>query len=618
MQDLDSQKKKLDVLYTELIECLNHSMNAVMDLKTNESKFSELKTDFIKAFTKNVKDAKSQMDAIKKNVVWDHLVIAFFGETNAGKSTIIETFRIIFNETTREKKLYRFDHPYFWTKFFRFIRNLFRKKNKELYQYGIDGDIVGDGSPDFTKQHKGYELHLEDNNLFTLIDVPGIEGNEVFFQKDVQADLLKAHCVFYVQGHNKQPDEATAIKIRKYLNEWVSVYAIYNVRSNADQYMDPSDRNTLMSENVKQVETLIQRTFSRLIGRKFKGTLCTQGLLALCSYARFSKKHEDLIRKQQKLIHHFGSADNIWNFSQFDKLKDSVDYMNDHYLDEIIEANKLKYIRVSQDIIKQINETIQEEKEKINSFSNGLHRFFDGIQSELNTTQTYIYSDVNGVIDKTFTDLNNYVFDCIEHDIKVEPSKLQKRAKIQLKAGITESLTKRINNLNQDIKDMKRDLDNNDELSIGRIVISPNIPNINLNKAMDELGIHWSDVFSFGSTVANLAITGVFFGPVGAAIGCVLGGVFGLVKYSFGDGGKGKAKAKASEELDQAKQLVRQNLNGIIDGINKKINSNVSDMTNKLNKEIVNLASMNSTIDNLKREITIKANNLKTSHYGTI
>lgn len=47
---------------------------------------------------------------------------------------------------------------------------------------------------------------------FTLIDVPGIEGNEEEFKDVIQVALHKAHCVFYVQGHNKKPDEATAKK----------------------------------------------------------------------------------------------------------------------------------------------------------------------------------------------------------------------------------------------------------------------------------------------------------------------------------------------------------------------------------------------------------------------
>lgn len=44
---------------------------------------------------------KQEIDQLKKNSEWDKFCIAFFGETNAGKSTIIESLRIIYDEETR-------------------------------------------------------------------------------------------------------------------------------------------------------------------------------------------------------------------------------------------------------------------------------------------------------------------------------------------------------------------------------------------------------------------------------------------------------------------------------------------------------------------------------------
>ena len=44
---------------------------------------------------------KDEIEKLKKSSEWDKFCIAFFGETNAGKSTIIETLRIIYDEETR-------------------------------------------------------------------------------------------------------------------------------------------------------------------------------------------------------------------------------------------------------------------------------------------------------------------------------------------------------------------------------------------------------------------------------------------------------------------------------------------------------------------------------------
>lgn len=46
-------------------------------------------------------DFKKEIETLENASEWDKFCIAFFGETNAGKSTIIETLRIIYDEETR-------------------------------------------------------------------------------------------------------------------------------------------------------------------------------------------------------------------------------------------------------------------------------------------------------------------------------------------------------------------------------------------------------------------------------------------------------------------------------------------------------------------------------------
>lgn len=42
---------------------------------------------------------------LEQHAEWDKFTLAFFGETNAGKSTIIESLRILFDETSRRQML---------------------------------------------------------------------------------------------------------------------------------------------------------------------------------------------------------------------------------------------------------------------------------------------------------------------------------------------------------------------------------------------------------------------------------------------------------------------------------------------------------------------------------
>lgn len=178
IQGLSSQDE-IKKAYKTLQEILLSTQLEVSDLDGVNSQFNTVKEKIAFAFDSKIKEAKKELDVALKDTVWDNLVIAFFGETNAGKSTIIETFRILFDD----------------------------KRKKE------DGLIVGDGRHDFTKTYDEYHLSIA-GHPFTLIDVPGIEGNEAEFKDVIKTALHKAHCVFYVQGHNKKPDRATAEKLR--------------------------------------------------------------------------------------------------------------------------------------------------------------------------------------------------------------------------------------------------------------------------------------------------------------------------------------------------------------------------------------------------------------------
>lgn len=298
-----SSKDEIKKAYKNLQEILQSTQRDVFDLNGVNSQFNTVKGKIAFAFDSKIKEAKKELDVALKDTVWDNLVIAFFGETNAGKSTIIETFRILFDD----------------------------KRKKE------DGLIVGDGRHDFTKTYEEYHLSIA-GHPFTLIDVPGIEGNESEFKDVIKTALHKAHCIFYVQGHNKKPDRATAEKIKKYLGDWVKVYSIYNVRGGVSNYDEEEERETLITSGILKAESLIRAEFKTILGDVYAGHVTLQGLLAMSAKASFSSKREDLIRGQQKLLKYFGgSADKVLEFSQFKTLITLVEQKSSNFKSEIIE-----------------------------------------------------------------------------------------------------------------------------------------------------------------------------------------------------------------------------------------------------------------------------------------
>ena len=139
-QSSTSQALKEETMakYRSLSSALDDSLKEIFRLHPSNDEFASLISDLIQTLQNKIEELRYEVDVNLQNLRWDKLVIAFFGETGAGKSTIIETFRILFDPNRDTKN---------------------------------DGAIVGDGRPDFTKEAKEYELSIN-GRPFILVDVP--------------------------------------------------------------------------------------------------------------------------------------------------------------------------------------------------------------------------------------------------------------------------------------------------------------------------------------------------------------------------------------------------------------------------------------------------------------
>lgn len=92
-------KSKIDSII-ERIEQIKRLQNDEQDAVQNEKASNQLK--------KIQEEINKSIDEFKDNSEWNKFTISFFGETNAGKSTIIETLRILLGESTKIKQQKKF------------------------------------------------------------------------------------------------------------------------------------------------------------------------------------------------------------------------------------------------------------------------------------------------------------------------------------------------------------------------------------------------------------------------------------------------------------------------------------------------------------------------------
>ena len=91
------------------IEVLSRTNELIENLKaTNKQNDETVKKEvesLISSIENDNKKLKNLIDELERDGEFEKFSIAFFGQTNAGKSTIIEALRILFNEENRAKTI---------------------------------------------------------------------------------------------------------------------------------------------------------------------------------------------------------------------------------------------------------------------------------------------------------------------------------------------------------------------------------------------------------------------------------------------------------------------------------------------------------------------------------
>jgi hypothetical protein len=137
--------------------------------------------------------------------------------------------------------------------------------------------------------------------------------------------------------------------------------------------------------------------------------------------------------------------------------------------------------------------------------------------------------------------------------------------------------------------------------------------NLQVDGALKELKIKFSDVFSSIIDVGGLALTGgALFGPIGILVGALIGGVLSILKKTIlGDGGKGKAKHKIEKELRKSYGDNLPLLNKQISILNKNIDNSRDKIINQIKDEKHNLLSFSKTINMTRISLEKFVTNLK-------
>ncbi len=584
------EKRLTEQRVLNYLNTLSLKLKEIEGITSDNYKFTEIQKTYVDTFASCIEKGEKRLKEISDGAVWDNLVIAFFGETNAGKSTIIETFRILFEESER-------------------------KQDMETYQGGVDGLIVGTGESDYTQVYKEYKMNIG-GVPFTLIDVPGIEGNEAKYEEEIRMALNKAHYVFYVHGMNKKPDEGTATKIKKYLRNWVKVYSIYNVRGIPSDYEEAKERRRLLTRSKRKIEAQTKRVFRRVLGETYVGNISLQGHLALCANAQFSEKRVDLQRGQDKLFQYFGSKEKIFKFSLFQSLIKIVKKKARDYVKEIVEANKERHKALLRTLYYELDDTSNQKQKEIDELKEIIKTFKNGVIQDFADCKTNINSLLLSKYNAMFTSIREKVYFAIDKKLKKEKeyneileSEVKKTSRV-----MAECVSKQLELLNENIKKREEQLSHK-ILSV--TVKSETTLNftIDLKDAIDKLRINFSDITHLlSSNLSMLFIVLNSWNPVGwIALGLnAMGVIFGRRDR------KGEAKEEVRVVLSKAKSENRDKIKEIILSIQNTLDDECRNIMASVNDAALALRRISKLLNDTKGSLKEEYWHLKRLKYGKI
>lgn len=96
------QAVQFNRLYKDISESLESTQGDLSSLTLDNQEGKEKLSGIVAQLASIKSHFDSELALLQENAEWENFVIAFFGETNAGKSTVIESLRILFNEESRQ------------------------------------------------------------------------------------------------------------------------------------------------------------------------------------------------------------------------------------------------------------------------------------------------------------------------------------------------------------------------------------------------------------------------------------------------------------------------------------------------------------------------------------
>ncbi len=460
---------------------------------------------------------------------------------------------------------------------------------KEMQPYG-DGFLVGNGAMDFTRKIHSYDFNINGKTL-TLLDVPGIEGNENNLVPEITRAVKKSHAVFYVTSKDSTPEEGTLVKIKNYLNDQAEVWSIYNKRvTNVSALKE----NLVSGDDVKNSLNNLDNKMQQVLGNAYKGHHVLAGLPAFYALATCFDPCAEVNAKEKFLK--TLSAQEVLNRS---KLREFVSLLHDQIVfDPKLKINKANFKKAAvlvgngAEVVNKICEEYVLLKNRLENIHKDSSAKIDNLKGalvpklkassecELKKFRETARAEIHGIIE---TDINNDIFKRRFTEVAQKNiEKLQGELELCKRNVLVE--------FDKNIKETVNDMESRMQSTIGIYQQKSTLAgmkldflNFKFNSGINKIGL---------ITVAISTAIAMWWNPVGWVAGVLTaaGLLFSFAKAIWGffdsDFKKSQQRKIADENLRKISEKVQEQIDDSFDKLKPVINNEVKVFIENLYKPV--------------------------------
>lgn len=300
--------------------------------------------DFAKERIQAIADSLDTMVARAK---WNRMNVALFGETQHGKSTLLECLT------------------------------------------NGNGARIGTGRKDHTRKVRAARIHG-----MTILDLPGIEGDEQTVLEQITKGLHRSHVILHVIPCDKAPERLTIARVCEHLRNEVMVFAAINVFGSPGDFQGAPPLHDLKSRHIKEID----RSFREQIGRAYQGNFVVAGRVAHAAVASGATVTEKVRRDRAKAEGVFGSLDAARNYSGLPHLERRLVDLRDRHFHYLPVLTTLR-------IAGELDHVLLEVAKRLA----GIRAPIEQVIAEVHALPEHIYRDVDDAMKQLATRIGSIV-----------------------------------------------------------------------------------------------------------------------------------------------------------------------------------------------------------------